>query len=313
MKALIDPHGRSIHKIRLSLLDACNFRCRYCMPNHPKFLPKDKLLSRSEILRLMKILNQQGMDELRLTGGEPTLRSDFMDIVRDLSELSYKKLGLTTNGLHLAPLLPQLKKTALKNINFSLDSLNKKGFAIMTGVDGLEKVMISILSAKELGFNVKINMVMMKGFNAKELFDFIEFSAEFDIEVRFLELMRIGVVRADFDNQFISADAMLAKLAERYSLNSLPKSIDATSFNYRLNNGAHIGFIASETKPFCSGCSRMRISADGIIRPCLMMNEGFSLKNKNEAEVLEILHRTMGMKPTERIFEVEQSMNEIGG
>jgi len=313
VKQLVDPHGRLIHKVRFSLLDACNFRCRYCMPSDPKFLASHKLLTREEIFRLAKILNDHGIDELRLTGGEPTLRSDFMDIAKDLSTLPYKKFGLTTNGLTLLPLLDELQKTKIKNINFSLDSLDKDVFFEMTKNNGLEKVKKSVLKAKELGFNVKINVVMMRQSNIHELFDFAEFSAKYDIEVRFLELMRIGVVRKNFDEEFVSADEAISKLKEKYSLENLSRKVDDTSFNFKLNNGANIGFIASESKPFCGGCSRLRISADGIIRPCLMMNEGTSLKGKNQEEVLSILHEIMKLKPIERIFEVKQSMNEIGG
>ena len=310
---LIDPHGRHIHKLRLSLLDACNFRCIYCMPKNPQFLPREKLMQRKEILRLSSTLVNFGIDEIRLTGGEPTLRIDFIDIVRDLSELKINKLGLTTNGLHLVNILPELKKTKLKNINFSLDSLNKLGFETMTGSPHLEKVFESIFTAKELGFTVKLNVVLMKGINDHEVSNFVDFSSNYGIEVRFLELMRIGEARDVFEKRFISAAEVIENLKGEFNLTPVKRPVDSTSFNYQTENKGQVGFIASESKPFCGGCSRLRLSADGQLRPCLMKSEGTSLINKSKEEILTILHQTMALKPIDRIYDVSQPMNQIGG
>lgn len=313
IKKLIDPQGRHIHKLRLALLDACNFKCIYCMPQRPKFMSNSKLLKREEILSLSNSLVNNGISELRVTGGEPTLRPDFLDIIKDLSTLDLKKLALTTNGLHLDKLLPELAKTKLTSINFSLDSLNKVGFQKMTGSTELEKVLEAIFMAKELGLKVKLNAVLMRGINDQEVESFAEFSGRYGIEVRFLELMRIGVMREQHDKYFVSAAEVIEKLENLSSLEPVTLPIDSTSFNYKLTNGAELGFIASESRPFCGGCSRLRLSASGELRPCLMMNEGLSLKNKSESEILEILYKTMALKPIERIFDVSQSMNEIGG
>lgn len=312
-KKLIDPQGRHIHKLRLALLDACNFRCVYCMPQNPVFLPNDKLMGREQINYLASNLVDLGIDEIRLTGGEPSLRPDFMDIVKDLSKLELEKLGLTTNGLHLTRFLPELRKTNCKNINFSLDSLNKYGFQAMTGSKEFEKVLESVFMAKELGFNVKVNSVLMEGINDKEIEDFIEFSAKYDIEVRFLELMRIGPARDRFDEYFVSASDVIRRLEKFSDIIPVELPKDSTSFNFTLDNGANIGLIASESRPFCTDCSRLRLSATGELRPCLMMNEGFSLTDKSTPEIEELLFKTMALKPTDRIYEVVQSMNEIGG
>jgi GTP 3',8-cyclase len=283
------------------------------MPQNPVFMSQDKLLQRSEISQMANLLFQLGIDELRITGGEPSLRPDFLEIMKDLSSIPFKRLGLTTNGIKFKRFLPELKKTSLRNINFSLDSLNKAGFLQMTGKDSLQDVLEALFSAQEYGFEVKINMVMMRGVNARELFDFIDFSAQHNIEVRFLELMRIGVAREFFDEQFISAGEMISSMEKKYKLKTVPQEIDSTSFNFQLDNSAQIGFIASESRPFCGDCSRLRISADGVIRPCLMVNEGVSVKNKSREEMLAILGHVMAKKPTERIYEVSQSMNQIGG
>ena len=313
MNQLRDPQGRHIHKLRLSLLDACNFRCLYCMPQNPRFLPKNKLMNREEIKKMVGILMDLGIDEIRITGGEPLLRSDFIDIVEDISNLKPKNLAFTTNGIYLSPLLPRLIKTKCHSINISLDSLDKKNFHKITGSPALKIVLKSILNAKAAGFHIKINVVLMKGFNDHEIEDFVKFSYEHNIEVRFLELMRIGQARDRFSKCFFSADEIIKRLKKISPLTPIVLPIDSTSFNFRLDNGAHIGIIASESRPFCKGCSRLRLSAEGLLRPCLMINQGFTLKNKTMAEIENILFQTMAMKPTQRIYEVMQPMNQIGG
>jgi len=270
-------------------------------------------MSREEIFRLASILVKNGIDELRLTGGEPTLRSDFVEIVKDLSTLETKKFGFTTNGRSLSKTLDEIKDTNCKYINFSLDSLNQALFKKITGKDVLEDVLHAIFKAKELGFQIKINVVLMRGINDHEVEDFIEFSGNHGIEVRFLELMKIGVVNAKDNDQFISASEVINQVQKNWQLNSVKRKIDDTSFNYVLENGANIGFIASESMPFCNGCSRLRIGPKGTLRPCLMMNEGYKIAGVGEEEVLELLHRVMDMKPTDRIENIEQPMYQIGG
>ena len=313
MKKLIDPHGRHIHKLRLSLLDACNFRCLYCMPQNPRFLPSSQLMTPKEIIHLVRILVDLGIDEIRVTGGEPTLRPDFLPIILELSSLRLKKLALTTNGIHLSPLLTSLCQTKCRSINISLDSLDETNFLKITGSPHQKKVMEAVLKAKEAGFHIKINVVLMKGINDHEIEDFVEFSKKHDMEVRFLELMKIGQARNHFTRHFFPAKKIVERLGNLSSLIPVVLPTDSTSFNYRLTNGAHIGIIASESRPFCKGCSRLRLSAEGQLRPCLMIDGGENLKNKTISEIKKILLKTMTMKPTDRIDEVVQPMNQIGG
>ena len=310
---LKDFHGRHIHKLRLSLLDACNFRCIYCMPQNPRFMPSKFLLDRGEIAGITKILASLGIDEIRVTGGEPSLRPEFLQIVEDLSQLNLKKLGLTSNGFNLYKFLPALKNTECQHINFSLDGLSSKVFQKMTGSDTLKGVLKSLFVAKELDFKVKINAVVMRGFNDGEVENFVEFSARHGIEVRFLELMRIGVARQNFEKHFVSAGEIISRLKERWSLTLADSAPDSTSFSYYLNNGAHIGFIASESRPFCGNCSRLRLSANGVLHPCLMVDSGVSLKGQTREKMEQLLLRIMDQKPTGRIFDVERPMNQIGG
>ena len=276
-------------------------------------MPSKFLLDRGEIAGITKILASLGIDEIRLTGGEPSLRPEFLQIVEDLSQLNLKKLGLTSNGLNLYRFLPALKKTKCQHINFSLDGLSKDIFQKMTGSDTLKGVLKSLFMAKELDFKVKINAVVMRGFNDAEVENFVEFSAKHGIEVRFLELMRIGVARQNFEKHFVSAGEMISQLKKRWSLTLVESAPDSTSFSYYLNNGAHIGFIASESRPFCNSCSRLRLAANGVLHPCLMVDSGVSLKGQTREKIEQLLWEVMGQKPTGRIFDVERPMNQIGG
>ena len=195
---LVDSKGRWIHKLRLSLLDACNMSCLYCMPSQKIFTPGKKFLTPSEIYHLCKVLTELGIDEVRLTGGEPLLRPDFDEIVRQLSDLHLKKLGLTTNGVQLEEKLNFLSETRLKHINISIDSLNRDNFHAITGMDCLDTVLKALSQAKKLGFNIKVNVVLNRGVNDHEVEDFVHFSSSENVEVRFLEVMKIGVMREAF-------------------------------------------------------------------------------------------------------------------
>lgn len=310
---LIDKHQRKLKKLRVSLLDACNMRCFYCMPEHPSFLTSDKLLSSNEIFEICSNLVSFGIDEIRLTGGEPLLRPDFLTIVEKLSTLSLTKLALTTNGLKLENILPSLVNTKLKNINISVDSLNAKNFHKITKYDGLGIVLDAITSAKKLGFNVKVNTVLLSGVNDHELENFINFSKEYDVNVRFLEAMKVGEMLRNYEELYLSAEELIKRIKSTHQMTRLNDSKDSTSFNYYLDNGAKIGFIASESKSFCGECSRVRLGATGKLYPCLFVDEGPNLKNVTLSDYPYILEKLINKKPLERIAKIEKPMYAIGG
>ncbi|MFN8576382.1 MAG: GTP 3',8-cyclase MoaA [Candidatus Sericytochromatia bacterium] len=313
-KKVIDSYQRHIHKLRVQLTDACNFRCFYCMPENIKFKPHKDLLTPKEIYDICSILNEDfGIDELRITGGEPTIRPEFEEIVNLLSQINTKKLGLTTNAFVLNEKLDFLKNTNCKNINISLDSLNEEQFNKITKGNYFKKVFNSILKAKEMGFNVKINTVLLRNMNDNEILDFVNFSAKYDIEVRFLELMKIGMAYENNNSLFISASEIIKKIKTQDKLKPVKVSNDSTSFNYITSSGAKIGFIASESMPFCGSCSRLRLSATGKLRACLMSENGIDLKNKSREEYRDIIYSVIAMKPFQRIDHIDQVMNQIGG
>jgi cyclic pyranopterin phosphate synthase len=317
MNKLVDSHGRHIHKLRLNLLDACNMRCMYCMPEDTKFMAKRYLLSPDNFFNITKNLIEFGVDEIRLTGGEPFLRSDIKEIVIKLSTLKLKKLGITTNAIDLNKHLEYLKDTSLRNINVSLDSLDENTFHFMTKRNVLNLVLDNVLKAKEMGFTIKLNCVVLRNYNFSEVKELIEFSAKHNIELRFLELMKIGVALDYFEKEFVSADEIIKKISELgHSIDKVPMPIDSTSFNYivqTIKGPASIGFIASESKPFCGGCSRLRLSADGTLRPCIMVDTGPNLANLDFGEYPKVLAHLIEQKPTGRLEKIERNMNQIGG
>jgi cyclic pyranopterin phosphate synthase len=313
MMNLVDNHGRRIRKLRVSLTDKCNLRCHYCMPVNQTFMDESKYLNGDEIFEIVSELVDSGLEEVRLTGGEPLLRKSFSQIVERLAELKLKKLALTTNGILLDKYIDVLSNAKVFHLNISLDSLNEENFKKITFGNYLERVLKNIQLATAAGLSVKINTVMMRGVNDHELLDFVKFSQEYGVDVRFLELMRIGYAREDQVDQFISANEMIGRIKEVTELKAVTSPLDSTSFNFLTSSGAQIGFIASESQPFCGQCSRWRLSADGILRACLLKDDGKSVRNSNPENRQIIYQELLGMKPAMRPVEVSHHMNSIGG
>ncbi len=310
---LTDSYGRRIRKLRISLLDACNFRCGYCMPEHAAFQAKSFRLKRDEILNIASTLVGIGMQEIRLTGGEPTLRPDLIAIAQDLSELPLKKLGMTSNGFLLSRLLEPLKSTACQYLNISLDSLNPELFLRIARFDGFNATMGAIFKAQNDGFKVKINTVLMRGVNDHEIHDFVTFSAKYGIEVRFLELMAIGEAASIQEHRFISAEEIIHTIERETELRSVPREKDATARVFESKLGARIGIIAPVTQSFCGECSRWRLTADGDLRACLMAKDGVNLRGLNTGEIQAAAFKVLGMKPRFGASEMSEPMHAIGG
>jgi GTP 3',8-cyclase len=309
----VDGYGRTIRKLRISLLDACNFRCFYCMPEDPQFMPFSSLLTADEIVSTCRELNLLGITEMRMTGGEPTVRRDFDSIVQGLSRLPLTRLGLTTNALLLDQKLDMLAESRCHHINISLDSLRPHRFREITRTDHFAAVVRNVFAARTRGFRVKLNVVVCRGTNDDELLDFVDFSASNDIPVRFLELMRIGPRHHEFGRMSVTADEMIATIAARHHLERVPVAADSTAFVFRTAHGAEIGFIASESQPFCDSCSRLRLSASGHLRACLMSERGMNVRGLSPAQLRQTLYAVMSMKPAGRITHVDQAMYQIGG
>jgi cyclic pyranopterin phosphate synthase len=287
------------------------------MPIDQKFKKLNSLLSPTEITNIVANLKTFGIEEVRLTGGEPLLHPKFKAIVKELSALNLKKLGLTTNAILLDENLEFLKEHGISSINISFDSLDPKSFEFITKTNKFEQVKAAILKARAMGFIIKLNTVMLKNINFEEVDQFLEFAAEHDIEVRFLELMKIGEALQYFNRHFVSAEEIISRISKNWKLEKIEMPKDSTSFNYLATKDgkslAKVGFIASESKPFCNGCSRLRLSNQGTLRPCIMINEGPNLSDLPLVDYEMTLKELIEKKPNTRLHSNNLKMNEIGG
>lgn len=289
-KPLVDQHGRVISHLRVSLTDQCNFRCVYCMPPEGvATLPKAQHLICDEIVHLTKIFCDLGVNKIRLSGGEPLLREDIVNLVQDLSQVQgIDCLALTTNGSYLERLAKPLFEAGLQRINISLDSLNKKTFSKMALRDSFHEVMAGLDETLQLGFPVKINVVVMKGMNDHEMDDFLDFAVTSGVEeVRFIEFMPL--CGTGWKPQYVySLQPVIKKITEQDSAVPFIHETDSVAKSFiirRQGKIGRVGFITTLSNPFCGQCSRIRLSADGFLRPCLFSHDGVSLKNLLRANV----------------------------
>lgn len=283
-EGLVDSFGRRITDLRVSLTDRCNFRCVYCLPHeHNNWIERSEILTYEEITRIIEIAVPLGIRKIRLTGGEPLLRRDLASLVEMIAAVaSDADLALTTNAYFLPDNAEKLAAAGLKRITVSLDSMKTAKFALLTGRDALARVLEGIDAARVAGLGpIKINCVVMRGFNEDEVVDFAGFARSHDLAVRFIEYMPLDG-RPDWDRtQVVSGAEMLAMIRERYELEPVERSSRSeTATRYRFRDGApgELGFITTITEPFCDGCSRLRLTADGRLRTCLFSSRSHDLK-----------------------------------
>ncbi|KAH6789677.1 cofactor of nitrate reductase and xanthine dehydrogenase 2 [Perilla frutescens var. frutescens] len=280
---LVDSFGRQHTYLRISLTERCNLRCQYCMPAEGvELTPSPQILSQKEVLRLANLFVSSGVTKIRLTGGEPTIRKDIDEICLQLSNLrGIRTLAMTTNGITLANKLPRLKECGLSLLNISLDTLVPAKFEFMTRRRGHERVMKSIDAAIELGYNpVKVNCVVMRGFNDDEICDFVELTREKPINVRFIEFM-------PFDGnvwnskKLVSYSEMLdIVVRSNKGLQRIQDHPSETAKNFRIDgHQGTVSFITSMTEHFCAGCNRLRLLADGNFKVCLFGPSEVSLRD----------------------------------
>lgn len=306
---LVDSYGRRITYLRLSLTDLCNFRCVYCMPPEGlSSLPSSQYLTRNEIVRFITLIGRLGVTRVRLTGGEPLLRKDILDIVRCLKEIdSVKDLSITTNGSRLSSLVHPLKEAGLDRINISLDSLNPERFKEVTRSNFYGEVLQSVFLALDAGFPVKLNMVVLKGLTRREIIEFVRMACDYPLEVRFLEFMPLCGTGWRPDLVF-PIHAVRSIVKEHFELDELPRGDQvAQSFSIRGGKGK-VGFIASLTESFCDRCSRIRLTADGKLRPCLFSHSEVSVRellrqNAPDQEIIEAIRYAAKIKPKGNWFQ----------
>ncbi|AWK06882.1 GTP 3',8-cyclase MoaA [Flavobacterium crocinum] len=272
---LTDGFGRKHNYLRISLLEKCNLRCTYCMPADGIALsPKASLMTAEEIFAIAQTFAQNGVDKIRLTGGEPLLRKDFPEIVSKLSTLDIS-LSLTTNGILIDRHLETLKEFKVKKINLSLDTLVSSKFASITLRNQFEKVVDNLHLLLNNEFHVKVNVVLIKGFNDNEIVDFVKLTQFLPISVRFIEFMPFAGNEWD-RSKMVSQKEILSLVETVFATDEIQKLEDEKNFtsrNYKINGfQGDFGIISSITNPFCDSCNRIRLTADGKIKNCLFSN-----------------------------------------
>lgn len=300
---LVDGFGRAFHYLRLSVEDACNFRCRYCLPTGYHKTEAALPLSVAEIGRLTRAFAQLGFWKVRLTGGEPTVRQDIVEIARTaVGTPGVRKVALSTNGYRLKDLALELKTAGVAAVNVSVDSLDQARFAELTGKDSLNDVMAGVNKSLELGLETKINAVLMKGFNDNEFGQFVGLTREQPLSVRFIELMPSTDNMDFFSKHHLKAEALVAWLGENGWAERERKEGDGPARNFeKKGHLGSIGVIAPYAKDFCGSCNRLRVTSRGRLRLCLFSEADHSLRaflqNDDQApELQEQVKSLLGLK-----------------
>jgi GTP 3',8-cyclase len=278
--SLIDPFGRTVKDLRISVTDRCNFRCTYCMPAEGmQWMPREEILTFEEIETVARICVQHfDFTGIRLTGGEPTVRAHLPVLVDRLARLGMD-LAMTTNGVSMPLLAEELKAAGLRRVNISCDSLDRDRFFQMTRRDDLPRVLEGITAAQRAGFSpVKINCVMMRGVNDDEIVEFARFGREHGVGVRFIEFMPLDADDAWSNEQVVPAAEIIARINEVFPLVQQPRTHQPSAQWSFADGIGDIGVIASVTEPFCGDCDRVRITADGKFRTCLFATDEFDLR-----------------------------------
>jgi cyclic pyranopterin phosphate synthase len=326
---LVDSYGRPHNNLRISVTDRCNIRCVYCMPEQVEFLPRAQLLSFEEIERFVRVAAPLGIDKLRLTGGEPLVRRDLPILIEKLAAVpGIKDIGLTTNGILLAPMARRLRDAGLERINISLDTLDPGRFERLTRRTGLEQVIEGILAAQEAGFDpIKINAVAIRGTTEDDVAPLARFCRQHALELRFIEYMPL-----DAGHQWERAKVLfMADILEILAreVGPLVPSADqdprAPALDYEYaDGGGLVGFIASVSRPFCLSCNRLRLTSDGKLRNCLFSLDETDIRvllrgGAGEGEIARAIRDCVASKwegheiNTARFIQPERLMHSIGG
>ena len=325
---MLDKLNRKIDYLRISVIDRCNLRCVYCMPEEGvESIPHEEILTYDEILRICETVSQLGIKKIKITGGEPLVRKEIVNLIRDIKNLDkIEQVTLTTNGILLYDMLDDLYDAGIDAINISLDTLKKDNFKQITRRDGLEKVLMAIDKAYNLGIRVKINCLAIRDFNINELADIANFAKDREIDVRFIELMPIG-----FGKKYtqIDNDEILSILESNFgTFEPVTEKRGNGPAKYYKNKDMKgcIGFISAISHEFCESCNRIRLTSNGFLKLCLHYNKGIDLKAPirsgiSDEDLKILIHDTIWNKPLSHKFghtngekDIEvKNMVQIGG
>ena len=313
---MIDPFGRTVSYLRVSVTDRCDFRCVYCMAEDMTFLPKREVLSLEELDRLCSAFIVKGVRKLRLTGGEPLVRKNIMSLIRSLSRHidsgDLEELTITTNGSQLARYASELYDCGVRRINVSIDTLDPARFRAITRWGDLAKVMDGIRAATEAGLSVKINMVALKGVNEHEIVSMLEWCHGNGYDLTLIETMPLGEIDEDRTDQYLPLSLVRANLAERLTLEDIPyKTGGPARYVHIAETGGRLGFITPMTHNFCESCNRVRVTCTGMLYMCLGQDDSADLRaalraSESDELLYNAIDEAIGRKPKGHDFIIDR-------
>ena len=326
---LFDSFGRVHESLRISVTDACNIRCRYCMPETVLgFLPQHRLLSYDSIVRIVSILERAGIRKVRLTGGEPLMRPNLEQLIDKLSGLAgLRQIAMTTNAMLLADKIDSLQKAGLTHVNISLDTLREKAFKEISRRDGLDKVLKGIDAAVESRLHVRLNALVLREINLQDCIPLVEYARSRGLFIRFIEFMPLDADRQWSQDQVVNGSELRTNLESHFGpltpISRTDPSQPSSDFGFSDGKGG-VGFIDPVSKPFCQSCNRIRLTADGKLRNCLFGREEWDLKsacesNSNDEAIYEMIadcirnkYASHGISSSD-FKQPERAMYQIGG
>ncbi|WP_032450086.1 GTP 3',8-cyclase MoaA [Brucella sp. NVSL 07-0026] len=316
---MIDPFGRAVTYLRVSVTDRCDFRCTYCMAEHMTFLPKKDLLTLEELDRLCSVFIEKGVRKLRLTGGEPLVRKNIMHLIGNLSRHlksgALDELTLTTNGSQLARFAGELADCGVRRINVSLDTLNPEKFRTITRWGDLSRVLEGIDAAQKAGIHVKINAVALKDFNDAEIPELIRWAHGRGMDVTLIETMPMGEIEFDRTDQYLPLSQVCADLASQFTLADIPYRTGGPARYVTISEtGGRLGFITPMTHNFCESCNRVRLTCTGMLYMCLGQNDDADLRkalreSESDEHLSQAIDEAISRKPKGHDFIIDREHN----
>jgi len=316
---VIDPFGRAIKYLRVSVTDRCDFRCEYCMAENMTFLPKSEVLSLEELDRLCTAFIEKGVEKLRITGGEPLVRKDIMSLLhnlgRHLKTGALEELTITTNGSQLARFADELVDIGVKRINVSLDTLDAQQFTRITRWGQLDQVLEGIQAAKEAGLKIKINTVAMRGVNDAEAMDLIRWCGDEGHDITFIETMPMGEIDGERADVYMPLSVLRAQISQHYTLeDSDYRTGGPARYATVTETGQRIGFITPLTHNFCESCNRVRVTCTGMLYMCLGQDDNADLRKALRADsdntaLNAAIDEAIGRKPKGHDFVIDRRTN----
>ena len=316
-----DIYGRQFKSLRVSLTQACDFACLYCVPEGLKFKKLKDELKHDEFKRAILLLHDLiGIEKIRITGGEPLIYNNFTKFIECLGDIDIGEKSITSNGSRMERYSDLLWRNGFTRINFSLDSLDNNKFKKITRGGELSATLAGIEKTREIGFKLKMNLVAMRSINHDEIVSVLDFCLERGIELRYIELMKMGHVNSFFESEFIPQREILELISAKYNFQKAQAKVDSTSLRYEIPGVGFFGIIANESSPFCSGCNRLRLTSNGRLYGCISAINSYDIKEaltlsdeQAKKQVRTLLCSAMNDKQIKGFIGAPTYMKHLGG